>query len=171
MADPSYYSGFYPLHLALLVVGDNPSPVAWWTPISKEPFRFLIAIDRRNYSLALLRELGEAALHLFPWQARHAVVRAGYRSGRNADKASALGLELAPAVALQQTQIATGATTAFELAVVQELASDGDHAPFIFDVRHVHRGKRRPARDNPILFLGWRDFATLGKRWRFWPSR
>ena len=42
----------------------------------------------------------------------------------------------------------------------------GDHLPFICDVVHVHR-RRRLALGEPILFLGYRDFATLGERWRF----
>ena len=38
------------MHLALLTVGENFLPLAWWTPISKSPFRFLIAVERENYS-------------------------------------------------------------------------------------------------------------------------
>ena len=45
-----YYSGFYPMHLALLTVANNLMPMAWWTPISKEPFRLLIAMDRKNHT-------------------------------------------------------------------------------------------------------------------------
>jgi flavin reductase (DIM6/NTAB) family NADH-FMN oxidoreductase RutF len=44
-----YYSGFYPMHLALLTVTSNLMPMAWWIPISKKPFRFLIAISRKNH--------------------------------------------------------------------------------------------------------------------------
>jgi hypothetical protein len=31
-----YYSGFYPRQLALLTVGSNLMPMAWWSPISSE---------------------------------------------------------------------------------------------------------------------------------------
>jgi hypothetical protein len=36
------------MHLALLTVGENFLPLAWWTPISKLPFRFLIAVELEN---------------------------------------------------------------------------------------------------------------------------
>ena len=166
-----YYSGFYPMHLALLSVARNVLPVAWWTPASKEPFRFVVAIDRRNHSLELLRRCGEAALHFLPWSERERVVRAGYSSGKKRDKASKLGFVLEPAACLAETRVVQGADAVFELRVRRELVDqddDGDHVPFLFDVVHVHRGTR-PATGEPLLFLGWRDFATLGERWRFRP--
>lgn len=163
-----YYSGFYPMHLALLGVGENLMPLAWWTPVSKEPFRFLIAMDRRNHSLGLLRDLREAALQFLPFAERERVIRAGYLSGRRVRKAERLGFTLRPAVRLARTRLVDGADAAFELVVREELATDGDHVPFVLDVVHVHRG-RRPAHGEPILFLGYRDFATLGRRERFRP--
>ncbi|MFM7737221.1 MAG: flavin reductase family protein [Alphaproteobacteria bacterium] len=164
-----YFSGFYPMHLALLVVGENPLPIAWWTPISKEPFRFLLAMDRRNWSLGLLRETREAALHFFDFADAERVVRAGYASGARVDKATRLGLELRPAERLARTRIVAGARCAFELTVVRELEEpEGDHVPFVCDVVHVHRGER-VANAEPILFLGFHDFATLGARSRISP--
>lgn len=166
-----YYSGFYPMHLALLSVAGNVLPVAWWTPVSKDPFRFLIAIDRKNHSLELLRRCGEAALHFFPWGERERVIRAGYTSGRKRDKASRLGFAMEPAACLAETRVVRGADSIFELRVRREVDDGddaGDHAPFLFDVVHVHR-RTRPAMGAPLLFLGWRDFATLGERWRFRP--
>lgn len=166
-----YYSGFYPMHLALLSVASNVLPVAWWTPVSKDPFRFLVAIDRRNHSLELLRGCGEAALHFLPSSERERVIRAGYSSGKRRDKISKLGFVLEPAVSLTETRVVQGADAIFELRVRREIGEpddDGDHVPFLFDVVHVHRGAR-PAMGEPLLFLGWRDFATLGERWRFRP--
>ncbi len=164
-----YFSGFYPMHLALLVVGDNPLPIAWWTPISKEPFRFLLAMDRRNWSLGLLREKREAALHFFEFGEVERVVRAGWASGARVNKAEKLGLELVAAERLASTKIVAGARCVFELAVVRELDEpEGDHVPFVCDVVHVHRGER-VENPEPILFLGFHDFATLGPRTRLSP--
>lgn len=164
-----YYSGFYPMHLGLLSVATNLFPVAWWTPISKDPFRFLVAVDRKNHSLKLLREHGEAALHFFSYADRERVVRAGYLSGRKHNKAARLGFDLVPATRLETTQIVNGADAVFEMTVREELQREnGDHAPFVLDVVHVHR-RRRPATGQPLLFLGYRDFATLGERTRFRP--
>ena len=164
-----YYSGFYPMHLGLVSVATNLFPVAWWTPVSKQPFRFLVAVDRRNFSLELVRQYGEAALHFFPYAERERIVRAGYMSGRRRNKAARLGFDPIPATRLAATRIVPGADAIFEMTVRQEiLDADGDHAPFIFEVVYVHRGKR-PATDSPLLFLGYRDFATLGERSRFRP--
>lgn len=159
-----YDSSFYPMHLALLAVRDNLMPIAWWTPISREPFRVLLAMDRRNWSLDLLRETREAALHFMPFRDWERVVRAGYASGRRTDKAARLGFDLEPAHALATTRVVAGAEAVFELAVTSELAEPaGDHVPFVCDVVHV-RGKERKSEATPILFLGFRDFATLGER-------
>jgi flavin reductase (DIM6/NTAB) family NADH-FMN oxidoreductase RutF len=164
-----YYSGFYPMHLALLTVANNLMPMAWWTPISKEPFRFLIAMDRKNHTLSLLREYREAVLNVLPWAERERVVRAGYLTGRKVRKAERLSFQFTPAQQLKHTGVVAGVYAAFELIVVSELEKpSGDHVPFICDVVHVHR-RRRPAMGEPILFLGYRDFATLGGRWRFRP--
>jgi len=65
------------MHLALLTVGENFLPLAWWTPISKSPFRFLIAVELENYSFKLLQEYGEAALRFMP-----RVIREGDVHGR-----------------------------------------------------------------------------------------
>jgi flavin reductase (DIM6/NTAB) family NADH-FMN oxidoreductase RutF len=162
-----YYSGFYPMHLALLTVASNLMPMAWWTPISKEPFRLLIAMDRKNHTLSLLREHREAVLNFLPWTERERVVRAGYLTGRKVRKSERLGFHLTPAQALKHTGVVEGIDAAFELVVVAEIEEPtGDHVPFICDVVHVHR-RRRPVLGEPILFLGYRDFATLGERWRF----
>jgi flavin reductase (DIM6/NTAB) family NADH-FMN oxidoreductase RutF len=164
-----YRSSFYPMHLALLTVGQNLMPVAWWTPISKDPFRFLIAMDMRNHSLELLRTHGEAALHFMPWQDRKRVVRAGYQTGAEINKAAALHFRLAPASKLKTTRRIEGALSTFELTVAQELGGmSGDHVPFVMDVVHVHT-QERPSSAEPILFLGHRDFATVGDRFRFKP--
>jgi len=56
--------------------------MAWWTPVCKHRFCFILAVDRQNYSLGLLHELGEAALCFLPWEEWAWVVRAGYLTGR-----------------------------------------------------------------------------------------
>jgi len=161
-----YRAHFYPMHLAVLSVGTNFMPIAWWTPVSKEPFRFLLAIDRKNHTLNLLRDFGEAALSFLAWEERAWVVRAGYLSGRRTDKAQRLAVTLQPAKCLSHTQVPQKALAVYEMRV-SELPTDGDHALFLGDVLHTEG--TRAAKENPILFLGFRDFATLGERWRFKP--
>jgi flavin reductase (DIM6/NTAB) family NADH-FMN oxidoreductase RutF len=164
-----YDSGFYPMHLGLLSVATNVMPIAWWTPISKAPFRFLLAIDRKNHSLDLVRARREAVLHFLPFDRRAAVIRAGYVSGRRVRKIDRIGFRTRTSATLRDTVVIEDADAAFELALASEIEEPlGDHVPFVFDVTHVHR-VRRPASGRPLLFLGWRDFATLGDRDRFRP--
>ncbi len=122
------------MHLTLLCVQKNFMPVAWWMPVSKEPFKFLIAVDPKNYTLELLRTYSEACLCFLPWSERRWVVRAGYLSGRDVDESKKLKVDLIPARKLRHT--------------------------------HLPKAVGNP-RENPILFLGYRDFATLGEKWRF----
>ncbi|GAA6736829.1 flavin reductase family protein [Thermus oshimai] len=128
-----YKAHFYPMRLALLTVGRNFMPMAWWTPVSKDPFRFLLAVDRKNHTLTLLRELEEGALCFLPWEERAWVVRAGYLTGRKADKAERLAVALRPARVLQRTLVPEKALAVYELRTV-EWPTDGDHALFLGEV-------------------------------------
>ena len=161
-----YRAYFYPMHLALLSVGENFMPLAWWTPVSKEPFRLLFALDRKNHTLSLLRELKEAALSFLPWEEREWVVRAGYLSGRRVRKAERLGVALRQARRLAHTRVPEKALAVYEVKV-SEWPTEGDHALFLGEV--VHAEGNPEAKRRPILFLGFRDYATLGETWRFKP--
>ncbi|WP_243089819.1 flavin reductase family protein [Thermus neutrinimicus] len=166
MAEAPYRAYFYPMRLALLSVGENFMPLAWWTPVSKKPFRLLFAMDRENHTLTLLRELGEAALSFLPWEERAWVVRAGYLSGRRVRKAERLGVTLRKTRNLGHTWVPEKALAVYEMRVT-EWPLEGDHALFLGDVVHVEGSPR--AKERPILFLGFRDYATLGETWRFRP--
>ena len=82
--------------------------MGYWTVIGKEPFRFLISMGLGNYTLKLLREYREAALHFFPWSARAWVVMAGYISGRDGSKAHRLKVSLIAAEKLNATKLVVG---------------------------------------------------------------
>ena len=101
----AYNTQYFPLHLAFLTVGENMMPIAHWMVISKEPFRFLIAMQLGNHSLTLLRKYQEAAIHFMPWSDRERVVRAGYMSGDFTNKAERLGYQLLPAQRSDFTEI------------------------------------------------------------------
>lgn len=164
----SYTGLFYPTHLALLCVGDNFMPIAWWMPVSKEPFRFALAIDKSNFTLHLLRTLGEAALCFPVWAEREWVVESGYLTGRKGSKAERLSIPMRPARQLVSTQVPQSAQAVFELRVT-ELPLEGDHVVFVGDVVHVEGNPI--VKQEPILFLGFHHFATLGEWWTFEPKR
>lgn len=163
-----YNTEYFPLHLAFMTVGENMMPIAHWMVISKEPFRFLIAMQLGNHSLTLLRKHQEAALHFMPWRERERVVRAGYMSGGFTNKAERLGFNLLPAQKLQFTRLVEGADSIFETVVFQEIPGiSHEFAPFVMDVVAFH-GKVDAAEREPILFLKEYHFATTSSEpWRF----
>lgn len=162
-----YNTHYFPLHLAFLTVGDNMMPIAHWMVISKDPFRFLIAMQLGNHSLALVRKYQEAAIHFMPWRERERVVRAGYMSGDFTNKAERLGYKLLPADKLQYTKLVEGADNIFETVVLKELQGiSHEFAPFLLDVVAVHGYVEAPERQ-PILFMKEYEFATIGDSWRF----
>ena len=158
---------YFPLPVALLTVGENMMPMAHWMVISKEPFRFIIAMGVGNYSLGLLKKHKEAALHFMPWSSRQQVVKAGHTSGRKVNKAKELGFNLIPAEKLQHTKLVKGAESAYEMVVKKELFNiSREFTPFVMNVVAVH-GDIEPQEREPILYLSLEDFATLGERWLY----
>ena len=159
-----FASKHFPLHLALLTVGENMMPMGYWTVISKEPFRILISMGVGNHTLSLLKKYEEAALHFMPWSQRESVVRSGWVSGRDFNKAEKLGFSLRPAEKLQHTMLVEGADTIYEMVVFEELSGlSTEFVPYVFDVIAVHGTVHR----HPILFMSKKDFATLGEEWKF----
>jgi len=162
-----YNTQYFPLHLAFLTVGENMMPIAHWMVISKEPFRFLIAMQLGNHSLTLLRKHQEAAIHFMPWSERERVVRAGYMSGSFTNKAERLGYKLLPAKKLQNTRLVEGADCIFETVVFKEIPGiSHEFAPFVLDVVAFH-GNVEAAERQSILFLKEYQFATTSEQWRF----
>lgn len=163
-----YSTGCFPLHLALLSCGENFHPLGYWTVVGKEPFRFLISVGLGNHTLKLLREHQEAALHFFPWSARAWVVRAGYISGRDVNKAQRLNVNLLAAEKLKATKLVEGYENAYECMVLTELKSvSADHAQFVLEVVAAHEEVPAERRD-PILFFSQQSFINLsGDRWTF----
>ena len=162
-----FNSRYYPLHLALLSVGENIMPMGNWTIISKDPFRFLILMGVGNHSLTLIKKYKEAALHFMPWKERTRVVKAGHISGRNRNKAEELGFTLSQAEKLRHTKIVIGADSIYEMTVRLELFNlSREFIPFVMDVVATH-GSTKPTEHEPILYLSLDDFATLGERWEY----
>ena len=158
---------YFPLHVALLSVGENMMPMGNWTVISKDPFRFLILMGVGNHSLTLIKKHKEAALHFMPWSERERVVRAGHISGRKVNKAEELGFGLLPAEKLKHTKLVDGAYSIYEMKVHMELFNlSREYIPFVMNVVATH-GDIKPASHEPILYLSLEDFATLGERWEF----
>lgn len=163
----SFNPGYFPLHIGLLSVGENMFPIGNWTVISKDPFRFLLAIGVGNHSLQLLRKYKEAALHFMPWRDRDRVIAAGHISGRKRNKAAELGFNLLPAEKLTHTRLVAGADNSFELVMYRELMHlSREYQPVVMDVVYAHYHVP-PTTRQPLLYLSLDDFATLGEHWQY----
>lgn len=158
---------FFPQHVTFLVVGNNMMPMGYWTVISKDPFRFLVCVEKGNYTLELLRKHKEAALHFMPWSERERVVRAGFISGRHENKMELLGFAQLPAEKLTTTNLIEGADSIYETVIHSELEGlSTEFGVFVLDVVATH-GKKLPKQREPILYLSVKDFATFGERWKY----
>ena len=156
-----FNSLFFPQQVLLLSVLDNMMPMGYWTVISKEPFRFLICMQKGNYSHELLRKYREAVLHFMPWSERERVVKAGNISGRYQNKAEILGFTLKPAKNLAHTKVVQGADNYYETMLFQELEGlSHEFGLFVLDVIASH-GKILPTKRKPIFYLSGKDFATI----------
>lgn len=170
-AQPSapFDAKFFPQQVLLLSVGENMMPMGYWTVISKEPFRFLICMQLGNYSLKLLREYREAALHFMPWSDRERVAKAGHISGRDGPKAARLGYNLIPAQKLVHTKLVEGADLVYEGVVLQELEGfSHEFGLFVLDIVAANGGVSPLARD-AILYLSQKDFARMGDKYKYRP--
>ena len=101
-----------------------------------------------------------------PWADKERVVRAGYISGRDVNKAEELGFTLWPAEKLQYTSLIEGADVAYETVLHQELPNlSTEFVLCVMDVVAAH-GKKRPIQRQPIFYLSGDDFATVGENWQ-----
>jgi flavin reductase (DIM6/NTAB) family NADH-FMN oxidoreductase RutF len=170
-AQPSapFNANFFPQQVLLLSVDENMMPMGYWTVISKEPFRFLICVQLGNYSLGLIREYGEVALHFMPWSERERVAKAGHVSGRDGPKAPRVGFDMILAQKLAHTKLVAGADLVYECLVLQEVEGlSHEFAMFVLDVIDTS-GRVSPMRRDPILYLSQKDFARLGEKYRYRP--
>ena len=142
-------------------------PIGHWTVISKNPYRILIAMEKGNHSLTLLKKYNEVALNFMPWSDRQRVVRAGYLSGRDGNKAEKIGFTLVPAQKLEHTKLVEGADNVLEATVNQELPNlSSEFAIYVLNIVATH-GKMNPTDRTPILYLSDKDFATFGEFWKY----
>ena len=161
-----FTSKFFPQQILVLSCGENFMPMGYWTVISKEPFRFLLCMQVGNYTLNLLREHQEAALHFFDWEERDWIDHAGHLSGETSNKTEELGRTLIPAEKLTHTKLIDGAEIVFETVLSEELTGlSGTFALFVMDVVHVH-GNKPPAKRKPVFYQSVKDFATIGETWK-----
>ncbi len=86
-----------PVYLIVSRHGDrvNVMAASWVTPVSEEPPRIALALDRETYTYRLVRESGYFTVNVVGEDMVDAVWIAGTVSGEERDKVSLIGLRLA----------------------------------------------------------------------------
>ncbi len=107
----------------------NVITVAWHTPLSHDPPLLGISIDLRRYSNELIRFQQEFVINVVSKEFQSAIECCGSKSGRDADKFTAAGIDIQPANYVRPPVI-VGALAYLECNVVDELQT-GDHTFFI----------------------------------------
>ena len=73
----------------------NLMAASWVTPVSEEPPRVAVAIDKESFTWELIKERGEFTVNVLSAERINEIYYVGSRSGRDVDKLSASGLKVA----------------------------------------------------------------------------
>lgn len=142
---------------ALLTCGNNIMPLAWHMPISKEPFRYAVAVRSENYTHGLIKKNREFALNFLDVSYQHAYQVCGEIHGENVDKFELTGLHCKDAVTIESTLIEE-AYMIYECTLI-DIISYGDHDLFIADVNLILNKETKGSK--PTLFMGKGYYDTL----------
>jgi flavin reductase (DIM6/NTAB) family NADH-FMN oxidoreductase RutF len=133
---------------ALLACGDNFMPLSWHMPVSKEPFRYAVAIRDENLSYELVHAKKEFSINFLSDEYLDAYNISGAMHG--GDKFSETGLHRKKSLKINSTLIEE-AYMIYECKL-HKVESFGDHDIFIADVVAIHTNTNY--KQNPTLFLG-----------------
>jgi len=93
------YKPLHPRPVYLVVSGRlgerlNVMSASWVMPVSEEPLRIAIAVERETYTFELIEEYRELTINVVDDKLLNKVWHAGTTSGRSVDKIKEIGFEL-----------------------------------------------------------------------------
>ncbi len=134
------YRVLHPRPVYLIVSGGegkyNVMAASWVTPLSEEPSRLGLAIDRESYTYELIHKYREFTVNVVDPSLVNKVWYAGTRSGRREDKIKSLELKLYPSSKISVPGLLE-ALAFIECRVVDEVHV-GEVALFIADMVEIH---------------------------------
>lgn len=120
--------------VVLVSTGDddkkNICPIAWITPISKDPCYLGIAVAKKHYTSELIMVSEEFTINVPTWDIIEKVKVCGAQSGREIDKFKESGLTAEDAVKLNETPRIKECIASIECELYQTIDL-GDHNLFI----------------------------------------
>lgn len=141
---------------ALLGCQKNLMPLSWHMPISREPFRYAIAMRDENITHQMLQKYGSFTLNFLPFSYHEKIDQAGRVHGDTVDKITLCDL-IASSTDHNGNVILDDSDFVYECTIV-DTYQNGDHTIFISDVTNIRvQEDRLPS---PALFLGRGRYAT-----------
>ncbi len=132
-----------PTPVVLVSCGEKGNPanrdlvtLAWAGTVNSEPPMVSVSVRKERYSHGLISGSGEFVVNLVDEALAEATDFCGVRSGRDLDKASALGLKLIPAEGMETAPRVDGAPVSLSCKVRQVLEL-GSHDMFLGEITAV----------------------------------
>lgn len=141
---------------AVLSCQNNLMALSWHMPISREPFRYAIAMRKENFTHSLLVKFGCFTLNFLSFTYAEAVDQCGRLHGNETDKLAVVGLN-ASLTDADGNQIIDEADYAYECTII-DTYENGDHTIFISDVTALHLKEKIDGK--ATLFLGRGRYTT-----------
>lgn len=142
---------------ALLTCETNIMPLAWHMPVSKDPFRYAVAVRKENSTHALLTKHREFALNFLDHSYQDVYQKCGEIHGDIVDKFELSKLQKKHALSID-SQLIEEAYMIYECLVIDTI-NYGDHDIFIADVNLILNKELKEV--SPTLFLGKGYYDTL----------
>lgn len=142
---------------AILCCQSNLMPLSWHMPISREPFRYAVAVRDENYTYSMLQKFQSFTLNFLPYPYCEQIDLCGRVHGDQTDKLSMSNLTSTQKDPLGNLLL-DKSDYAYECRVI-DTYRNGDHTVFIADVGQIHLNDCFVGA--PTLFLGRGRYATL----------
>lgn len=148
-----------PRMTGLLCVGTNIMPLSWHMPISREPFRYLVAVRAENHTHTLIHQKETFTLNFLPFMFHEKIDACGRVHGRDGDKLGFSGFLTNQSDAFGNILL-DAADFIYECRVYKT-SIEGDHTLFYVDIPLIHVNNCYEER--PTLFLGRGRYTTICK--------
>jgi len=142
---------------ALLSCQTNLMPLSWHMPMSREPFRYAIAVRDENITHRLLQTHGSFTLNFLPFSYHEKIDKAGKVHGDTIDKLTVCDL-VSSSLDHNGNMILDDSDFVYECSII-DTYRNGDHTIFISDVTQIWTQEDRP--QSPTLFLGRGRYTTI----------
>lgn len=131
----------------------NLATVSWWTYLSFNPNMIAFAMAKTSYSGERVRETKKVIVTVPGAEIADAVMGCGSTTGRDTDKASKFGIELA-GVEESRIQIPARSRVAIQCRM-KEYHETGDHYLYICEVEQVYGNEAEEA------LFSWNGYSQL----------